>query len=82
MYDHGSISCYFLCLHISVIKLLFKQTKLKKKSIFFYSDRKYRKKQRIHGQNGSLKILDGIGDHVKDRKITSSGSKTILQEQV
>ncbi|XP_044465895.1 zinc finger CCCH domain-containing protein 40 isoform X2 [Mangifera indica] len=46
------------------------------------SDRKYRKKQRIHGQNGSLKILDGIGDHVKDRKITSSGSKTILQEQL
>ncbi|KAJ0113526.1 hypothetical protein Patl1_02061 [Pistacia atlantica] len=49
------------------------------------SDRKRRRKQHIDGQNdssGSLKILDGIGDRVKDRKFTSSGSKIILQEQL
>ncbi|KAJ0053165.1 hypothetical protein Pint_02071 [Pistacia integerrima] len=48
-------------------------------------ERKRRRKQHIDGQNdssGSLKILDGIGDRVKDRKFTSSGSKIILQEQL
>ncbi|KAH7576774.1 hypothetical protein JRO89_XS01G0145800 [Xanthoceras sorbifolium] len=49
------------------------------------SDGKRRKKHHDDGQSdfsGSLKILDGIEDQVKERKITSSDSKFTLREKL
>ncbi|KAK0588606.1 hypothetical protein LWI29_003150 [Acer saccharum] len=49
------------------------------------SDRKRRKKQHVDKQSdfsGSLKILDGIEDQVKEGKFSSSDSKIALQEKL
>lgn len=50
----------------------------------FYSERRNRKKQHLDGQSdasGSLKISGG-SDGVKERKVSSSTAKNILEEQV
>ncbi|KAK4845221.1 hypothetical protein QYF36_002492 [Acer negundo] len=49
------------------------------------SDRKRRKKQHVDEQSdfsGSLKLLDGIEDQVKEGKFTSSDSKIALREKL
>lgn len=53
--------------------------------LFFYRDRKRRKKQHFDGQSdlsGSLKSLDGAKDWDKIRKSTSTDSVIVLKKQV
>ncbi|KAK1566473.1 hypothetical protein Q3G72_000431 [Acer saccharum] len=50
-----------------------------------FGDRKRRKKQHVDDQSdfsGSLKILDGIEDQVREGKFTSSDSKIALREKL
>ncbi|XAR68084.1 hypothetical protein NMG60_11003090 [Bertholletia excelsa] len=49
------------------------------------SDRKRRRKQQFDGQSdlsGGEKVLDGTDGQIRDRKLTSSDSKGVLEEQL
>ncbi|KAA8524581.1 hypothetical protein F0562_011004 [Nyssa sinensis] len=55
------------------------------RSVGKMSDRKHTKKWQLDGQSdysSSLKISDGTGDRVQDKKFTSSDCKNVLQEQL